>query len=230
MKKLTINLYNYDELNDRTKVKALNWWLEDSDIQQSYADDELDIFVDRISEELGLSLHREDIEYIGSSYGRYTLDYDDDYTNSCWLACNQEVLIEYLNKWLINAKAIKLVNKFKDSIIFKCKDDRILFNYVDMYHPRMPDDTRVEKFLKGEINEAFERGGFNDKLADCIAILNNTIDDIYHDFDSYVGDDIISEGIYNNGFMFLEDGTPIDTNYVDVSIDNKNTGYEIEED
>lgn len=229
MKKLIVNLYNYEELNDRAKEKALRWWLEDGDIQQGYADDELDMFVDKMISELGLSLYCEDIEYIGSSYGRYTLDYDDDYTCSCWLIRNQDTLIEYLNKWLISAKAIKLVNKFKDSIIFKCEDDRIMFNYVDMYHPRMPDDTKVEKFLKAEINEAFERGGFNDKLADCVATLNNTIDDIYMDFDGYVGDDRISEDIYNAGFMFLEDGTPIDTDYVDVSIDNKDVSYEIEE-
>lgn len=108
-------------------------------------------------------------------------------------------------------------------------DDRVLFNYIDMYHPRMPDDTRVEKFLRAEIDEAFERGKFNDTLADSVATLNNTIDDIYHDFDGYVGDDIISDSIYNAGFMFLEDGTPVNTDYVDVSVDNKDASYEIEE-
>lgn len=229
MKKLTVTLYDYDELKDNARAKALHWWLEDGNIQQIYVDDELEYFIDKMYNELGLSLYREDVEYIGSSYGRYTLDYDDDYACDCWLVRNQDVLIEYLNKWLINAKAIKLVNKFKDSIIFKCEDDRILFSYVDMYHPRMPDDTRVEKFLKGEINEAFERGGFNDTLADSIAVLNNTIDDIYCDFDSYVGSDIISINIHEAGFTFLEDGTPVDTDYVDVSIDNKDASYEIED-
>lgn len=229
MRKLVVNLYNYEELNDRAKEKALRWWLEDGDIQQGATDDELDIFVDRIDDELGLTLYREDIEYIGTSYGVYTLDYDDDYTHDCWLNRNQEVLIDYLNRWLINSKAIKLVNKFKDSIIFKCEDDRVLFNYIDMYHPRMTDDTRVEKFLKAEIDEAFERGGFNNKLADYIEMLNNTIDNIYMDFDGYAGDDRISEDIYNAGFMFLEDGTPVNTDYVDVSIDSKDVGYEIED-
>lgn len=220
MKKLIVNLYNYNELNDRAKEKALRWWLEDGYIQQDYTDNELDLFVDNLYNELGLSLHRKDIEYIGSSYGKYTLDYDDDYTCDCWLVRNQDVLIEYLNKWLISAKAVKLVNKFKDSIIFKCEDDRVMFNYVDMYHPRMPDDTRVEKFLRAEINEAFERGKFNDTLADSVATLNNTIDDIYSNFDGYVGDDVISEDIYNAGFMFLEDGTLVNTDYVDISVDN----------
>ena len=229
MKKLTVNLYDYDELKDKAKEKALRWWLEDGDIQQSYVGDELEYFTDKMIDELGLLLCRKDIEYISSSYGVYTLDYDDDYTHDCWLNRNQDVLIEYLNRWLINAKAIKLVNKFKDSIIFKCEDDRVMFNYIDMYHPRMTDDTRVEKFLRAEIDEAFERGGFNNNLADYIEMLNNTVDDIYNDFDGYVGNDIISINIHEAGFMFLEDGTPIDIDYIDESIDNKDVGYEIED-
>ena len=228
MKKLVVSLYDYEELGDTAKRKALGWWLEDGDIQQGYVDDELEMVADRLADELKLSIYREDIEYTGGVYDECTLDYDDDYTCDCWLARNQDVFIEYLNRWLINSKAIKLVNKFKDNIIFKCENNRIMFNYIDMYHPRTPDDTRVEKFLRAEIDEAFERGKFNDMLDDNISILNNTINDIYYDFDGYVGDDTISECIYNAGFMFLEDGTPINTDYVDVSIDNKDTNYEIE--
>lgn len=218
MKKYIIKLYEYAELDEPARSRALDWFLGDGDAQ--YWDGELaiDNFIDRVYVETGISIDKNDFDI---KYDKICMINDHNRSLN-WLHYteNKALFCKLFKKSCNNKTLINVIDNYSIEFYYD-SDHGIEFDYINTDN-KVP---RLERDLKRAFTQALE--DINNKLYDIISDINCVIYDIQYDYENYTGIDAINETCTDNDWYFDKEGNFI--NIIDLEEANKDFDLEEED-
>lgn len=212
MKKMTITVYNYSELNNDAKKHAIQEYLTDnSELYSREFELITDGLTDNLYNELDLWVYKSDLEFTFVDHTDYVnLKGGNDATLWINQDYNREALARKLKKYNDS-----LINTFINDVYYRYdKDDKKI--YFDKLEGCNELQTTIE--LANKINEYLKP--INDKLSDIVELTLLDCYNLENNFLEYKNEETLNVEFSDLGWYFTAEGEIIDSYTMDT-IENK---------
>lgn len=216
MKTYKLNLYEYCELNNEAKDKAIEeLYYNDSDFLMIETDNLFDMYISTFKNELDLELSRDDFDYNTEYDITIDLVSREDEKNLFYYVHNSKILDDYVEKHSASTRLKILLNNYDILYYWNNNTERIEVCRIDCVDGRWY--THCENYLEKVLPEILQP--ISDKINEIIGGFYNDLYLLNYDVRSYIGDDEINIYMNDYEFMFTSDGTLV-TGYEQEGIEN----------
>lgn len=212
MKKMTITLYEYSELNNDAKQHAIQEYLTDnSELYSGEFELITDSLTDNLYNDLDLWVYKSDLEFTFVDHTDY-VNLKGGNDADLWINqdYNREVLARKLKKYNDS-----LINTFINNVYYRYdKDDKKI--YFDRIENCNELQTTIE--LANKINEYLK--SINDRLSDIVELVLLDCYNLENNFLEYKNEETLNNEFSDLGWYFTAEGKIIDSYTMDT-IENK---------